>query len=65
MHVGNDESFQVLWTYPALTWFGVYKPYPAVFETHTFDSTLAFGTFFGRICNYSLISSSGRLQLQY
>jgi len=42
MLVCDDGSFQVLLTNPAVTWFGVYKLEPALFETHSLASTLAF-----------------------
>ena len=52
MIVYDDGSFQVLWTISVVMWFGVYKLEPALFETHSIASTLAFETFFGLSCNY-------------
>jgi len=52
MLVCDDGSFQVLWTNAAVMWFGVYKLEPALFETHSLASTLAFETFFAKSRNY-------------
>jgi len=43
----DGSILEVLWTNPAVTWFVVYKLEPALFETHSLASTLAFETFFG------------------
>jgi len=54
MLVCDDGSFQVLWTIPVVTWFGVYKLELALFETHSLASTLVFEILFRCSCNYLL-----------